>query len=102
MIRPMARHEPKSLESLLPRVLARLAEESGKGRALEPVWAAAVGAQIAKHTSPYTLQGGTLVVTVASAEWAKTLSLEQASLCARLNARLGEGTVKALSFRLGS
>ncbi len=101
MIHPMARQEPKSLESLLPRLLARLAEESGKGRALEPVWAAAVGAQIAKHTSPYTLQGGTLMITVASAEWAKTLSLEERSLVERLNLRLGEGTVKALSFRLG-
>ncbi len=101
MIQPMARNEPKSLESLLPRVLARLAEESGKGHSLAPVWAAAVGPQIAKHTSPYTLQGGTLVVTVASAEWARTLSLEEASLCERLNARLGAGTVKALSFRLG-
>ncbi|HLK99824.1 MAG TPA: DUF721 domain-containing protein [Myxococcaceae bacterium] len=98
----MARKEPKSLESLLPRLLARLAEESGKGRALEPVWAAAVGAQIAKHTSPYTLHEGTLVVTVASAEWAKTLSLQEASLLERLNARLGVGTVKALTFRLGS
>jgi len=101
MIRSMARNEPKSLESLLPRVLARLAEESGKGHSLAPVWAAAVGPQIAKHTSPYTLQAGTLVVTVASAEWAKTLSLEQASVCERLNARLGAGTVTALSFRLG-
>jgi predicted nucleic acid-binding Zn ribbon protein len=98
----MARKEPKSLEALLPRLLARLAEESGKGRALEPVWAAAVGAQIAKHTSPYTLHEGTLVVTVASAEWAKTLSLQEASLLERLNARLGEGMVKALTFRLGS
>ena len=98
----MARKEPKSLESLLPRLLARLAEESGKGRALEPVWAAAVGAQIAKHTSPYTLHEGTLVVTVASAEWAKTLSLQEASLLERLNARLGVDTVKALTFRLGT
>lgn len=97
----MARQEPKSLESLLPRILARLAEESGKGHSLAPVWAAAVGPQIAQHTSPYTLQAGTLVVTVASVEWARTLSLEEASLCERLNARLGAGTVKALSFRLG-
>jgi predicted nucleic acid-binding Zn ribbon protein len=101
MIRPMARNEPKSLESLLPRVLARLAEESGKGSSLAPIWAAAVGPQIAKHTSPYTLQAGTLVVTVASAAWAQTLSLEQASVCERLNARLGAGKVTALSFRLG-
>lgn len=97
----MARNEPKSLQALMPRLLARLSEESGKGQPLTPVWAAAVGPQIAKHTSPYTLQGGTLVVTVASAEWARTLELEQASVVERLNARLGAGTVTALSFRLG-
>jgi predicted nucleic acid-binding Zn ribbon protein len=101
MIRIMARREPKSLESLLPRVLARIAQESGKGQSLAPVWAAAVGPQISKHTSPYTLQEGTLVVTVASAEWARALTLEQDSVCERLNARLGAGTVTALSFRLG-
>ncbi len=102
MIRPMARNAPKPLESLLPRVLARLAQESGKGQALAPVWVAAVGSQIAKHTLPYTLEGGTLVVTVASAAWAQTLAREQAAVCERLNARLGADTVKALSFRLGA
>jgi predicted nucleic acid-binding Zn ribbon protein len=101
MIRAMARHEPKPLESLLPRVLARLAEESGKGSSLTPFWAAMVGPQIAKHTSPYTLREGTLVITVASAEWARTLSAEQEALCERLNARLGAGTVTTLAFRLG-
>ncbi|ADO72277.1 DUF721 domain-containing protein [Stigmatella aurantiaca] len=97
----MSRHPPQALEVLLPRLLARLAEESGKGLSLMPVWAAAVGPQIAKHTSPYVLQGGTLVVTVESAEWAQTLTLEQGSVCARLNERLGPGRVTALSFRLG-
>ncbi|MDC0707796.1 DUF721 domain-containing protein [Stigmatella sp. ncwal1] len=96
----MPRHEPKALEALLPRLLARLAEESGKGQSLMPVWAAAVGPQIAKHTSPYVLQGATLVVTVESAEWAQTLTREQASVCERLNERLGTGRVTALSFRL--
>jgi predicted nucleic acid-binding Zn ribbon protein len=96
----MERRDPKALESLLPRVLARLAQESGKARALAPVWADAVGPQIAKHTSPYLLEQGTLVVTVASAEWAMTLEREQASLCERLNARLGPDTVRALTFRL--
>lgn len=101
MIQAMARRELKPLESLLPRVLARIAQESGNAHPLSPVWAAAVGPQISKHTSPYTLQEGTLVVTVRSAEWARALSVEQASVCERLNARLGAGTVTALSFRLG-
>jgi len=96
----MARSEPKSLESLLPRVLARLAEESGRGQALGPVWAAVVGPHLARHTAPHALQGTTLVVTVAGEEWARTLEAEATSLCEGLNARLGPGAVKALTFRL--
>ncbi len=96
----MERRDPKALQSLLPKLLARLAQQSGQARGLAPVWAEAVGAQIAKHTSPYLLEKGTLVVTVASAEWALTLEREQASLCERLNERLGPDTVRALTFRL--
>lgn len=96
----MARSEPKTLESLLPRVLARLAEESGRGQALAPVWAAVVGPHLARHTRPHALQGRTLVVDVAGPEWLRSLEDEAASLCERLNARLGEGSVKSLAFRL--
>jgi predicted nucleic acid-binding Zn ribbon protein len=41
------------------------------------------------------------VVTVASAEWAHTLSRQQASLLEQLNSRLGDGAVSTLVFRLG-
>lgn len=98
----MARSEPKTLESLLPRVLARLAEESGRGQALAPVWASVVGPHLARHTSPHALQGTTLVVTVAGEEWARSLEAEAASLCEKLNARLGADTVRTLTFRLES
>lgn len=94
------RRDPQTLQKLLPRVLARLAEHSGKGDALAPVWNATVGPHIAKHTRPYTLERGTLVVTVASAEWAHTLSRQQAPLLEQLNEHLGPGTVSALDFRL--
>ncbi len=95
----MARSEPKSLENLLPRVLARLAGESGRANALAPVWASVVGAHIARHTAPHALEGTTLVVRVASAGWARTLETEAAAVCERLNARLGPGAVTALAFR---
>ncbi|WP_323395492.1 DUF721 domain-containing protein [Myxococcus guangdongensis] len=97
--RAMARGEPKSLESLLPRVLGRLAGESGRGHPLAPVWASVVGAHIARHATPRAIEGGTLLVSVTSPEWARTLEPEAASLCARLNERLGADTVKALAFR---
>ncbi|HYO72013.1 MAG TPA: DUF721 domain-containing protein [Archangium sp.] len=96
----MARRDPQTLDQLLPRVLARLAEQSGKGRALAPVWNAAVGPHISKHSRPHSLEGGTLVVTVASAEWAHTLSRQQSSLLEQLNTRLGAGSVSTLVFRL--
>ncbi len=97
----MARRDPPTLDQLLPRVLARLAEQSGKGRTLAPVWDATVGPHIARHSRPHSLEGGTLVVTVASAEWAHTLSRQQASLLEQLNSRLGDGAVSTLVFRLG-
>lgn len=100
MIAPMARSEPKSLENLLPRVLARLAGESGRGQALVPVWAAVVGPHLARYTRPHALHGTTLVVTVAGEEWSRTLEAESATLCEGLNARLGPDAVKTLTFRL--
>ncbi|HYO58211.1 DUF721 domain-containing protein [Archangium sp.] len=96
----MARRDPQTLDQLLPRVLARLAEQSGKGQALLPVWNATVGPHISQHTRPLTLEAGTLVVTVTSAEWAHTLSRQEASLREQLNARLGPGAVSSLVFRL--
>jgi predicted nucleic acid-binding Zn ribbon protein len=96
------RRDPQTLDQLLPRVLARLAEQSGKGRALAPVWNATVGPHISKQSRPHSLEGGTLVVTVASAEWAHTLSRQEASLREQLNTRLGAGAVSALVFRLDS
>ncbi|QSQ15829.1 DUF721 domain-containing protein [Myxococcus landrumensis] len=94
----MARGEPKSLESLLPRVLARLAGESGRAHTLAPVWASVVGAHIARHTRPRSLEGGVLVVIVTSSEWARTLEQEAPSLREQLNERLGPGTVKEIAF----
>lgn len=96
----MARRDPKTLDQLLPNVLARLAEQSGKGRPLVPVWNATVGPHISKHTRPHSLEGGTLVVNVVSAEWALTLSRQEASLREQLNSRLGPGAVSSLVFRL--
>jgi predicted nucleic acid-binding Zn ribbon protein len=96
----MARGEPKTLENLMPRVLARLAGESGRASTLMPLWVAAVGENIARHSRPHQLEGHTLVITVESAEWAQVLSRQAESLRERFNEKLGAGTVKALVFQL--
>ncbi|MGE6758901.1 DciA family protein [Corallococcus interemptor] len=96
----MARGEPKTLESLMPRVLARLAGESGRASSLTPLWTAAVGENIARHSRPHQLEGTTLIISVESAEWAQVLSRQEDSLRERLNEKLGPGTVKTLVFQL--
>ncbi|RKH61600.1 DciA family protein [Corallococcus aberystwythensis] len=98
----MARSEPKTLESLLPRVLARLAGESGRASSLMPLWIAAVGENIARHSRPHQLDGTTLVISVESAEWAQVLTRQADSLRERFNEKLGPGTVKTLVFQLES
>ncbi|RKH17660.1 DUF721 domain-containing protein [Corallococcus praedator] len=98
----MARSEPKTLESLLPKVLARLAGESGRAMSLMPLWVAAAGENTARHSRPHHLEGKTLVITVENAEWAQALTRQAPSLCERLNEKLGPGTVTALAFQLES
>lgn len=96
----MARSEPKTMQSLLPRVLARLAGESGRASSLMPLWIAAVGENIARHSRPHHLDGTTLIICVENAEWAHVLTRQADSLCERLNEKLGPGTVAALAFQL--
>lgn len=84
----------------MPRVLARLAESSGRGQALAPVWSSVVGPHIARHAVPGALEGSTLVITVSSAEWAQELARQEQALCERLAAVIGPGRVRSLAFRL--
>lgn len=86
----------------MPRVLARLAGESGRASSLMPLWTAAVGENIARHSRPHQLEGTTLIISVESAEWAQVLARQEDSLRERLNEKLGPGTVKALVFQLVS
>jgi predicted nucleic acid-binding Zn ribbon protein len=88
------------MQQLLPRVLGKLARESGRALALAPLWEAAVGPQLARHSRPRQLLEGTLEVVVSSAEWARILEDEAPTVCGRLAALLGPGVVRALSVRL--
>ena len=89
---------PEALDSILAR-----AGESRFARVRPPVpsevWREAVGARIAEHARPVWLQGGTLVLRVASSVWAHELSFLAEELLARLR-RLGV-EARALRFRVG-
>jgi hypothetical protein len=89
---------PEALDSILAR-----AGESRFARVRPPVssalWREAVGARIAEHARPVWLQGGTLVLRVASSVWAHELSFLAEEVLARLR-RLGVDA-RALRFRVG-
>jgi predicted nucleic acid-binding Zn ribbon protein len=62
-------------------------------------WAEIVGADLAAHTRPGPLDGGELTVTADSTAWATQVRLLAAHLVRRLNAELGDGTVRRVRVR---
>jgi predicted nucleic acid-binding Zn ribbon protein len=62
-------------------------------------WAQIVGPDLAAHTTPEKLADGELIVTADSTAWATQLRLLAAELIRRLNAELGDGTVRRVNVR---
>lgn len=51
-------------------------------------WAEAVGAVVATHTRPLSIQRGVLSVATSSAAWAQTLTFERQRILEKLNVKL--------------
>jgi len=62
-------------------------------------WAQIVGPDLAAHTSPEGLADGELIVTADSTAWATQLRLLAGELVRRLNAELGDGSVRRVQVR---
>jgi predicted nucleic acid-binding Zn ribbon protein len=62
-------------------------------------WAQIVGPELAAHTTPETLSDGELSVAADSTAWATQLRLLAAQLIRRLNAELGDGSVRRVKVR---
>jgi predicted nucleic acid-binding Zn ribbon protein len=60
---------------------------------VQRVWPEAVGAALAARATPTAARDGVVHVTCESAIWAQELTLMAGELAARLDARLGAGTV---------
>ena len=97
--RPAA-EDPQPLGDAIRKLLAergwqrQAAVGSAFGR-----WAEIVGPELAAHARPEGLTDGELVVAADSTAWATQLRLLAATLVRRLNAELGEGTVKRVKVR---
>jgi len=62
-------------------------------------WAQIVGPDLAAHTTPERLADGELIVTADSTAWATQLRLLAAQLVRRLNAELGDNSVRRVQVR---
>jgi predicted nucleic acid-binding Zn ribbon protein len=62
-------------------------------------WAEIVGYDLAAHTRPDVFSDGELAVTADSTAWATQVRLLAPTLVARLNAELGQGTVRRVKVR---
>jgi predicted nucleic acid-binding Zn ribbon protein len=62
-------------------------------------WNEAVGAHVAEHVQPVSLDGTTLVVTVADPTWATQVRFLERTVCERLAAVAGV-TVECLEIRV--
>jgi predicted nucleic acid-binding Zn ribbon protein len=92
--------DPQPLGAAIRKLLAergwqqRAAVGSAFGR-----WAEIVGPELAAHARPEGLADGELVVAADSTAWATQLRLLASTLVRRLNAELGDGTVKRVKVR---
>ncbi|HYG93375.1 MAG TPA: DciA family protein [Nocardioides sp.] len=94
-------HPDERDPQLLGGEVERLIGERGWGfdlqvRGVFARWAEIVGPEIGAHSTPETLTDGTLVVRTDSTAWATQLRLLAGSIVKRLNAELGDGTVRVV------
>jgi predicted nucleic acid-binding Zn ribbon protein len=93
--------DPARDPQLIGSLLAGYVEDRGWERPLAEArvfadWAALVGADVAAHSAPQSLNAGELRVTAESTAWATQLRLLGATLLARLVAELGPDVVTKL------
>jgi predicted nucleic acid-binding Zn ribbon protein len=86
---------------LLGRLASRLVADRGWGNRVAAGvvfgrWGQLVGAEIAEHSQPVSLQDGELLVRASSTAWATQLRLLQRQLIARITAGVGPGVVTRL------
>jgi len=97
---PTGGKDPTPLGAAIRRLLAERGweQQAAVGSAIGR-WAEIVGPELAAHAKPEGFTDGELVVIADSTAWATQLRLLAATLVKRLNAELGDGTVKRVKVR---
>jgi predicted nucleic acid-binding Zn ribbon protein len=94
------RAAPRPLASALDELASALAPATTLARVQE-IWERAAGPAIAVAARPTAERDGILTVLCEGAVWAQELDLMAGELIPRLNAALGEESIRALRCRTG-
>lgn len=94
------RDDPQPLAEAIDSLLANQGwrERAAVGAAFGR-WSEIVGRELAAHAQPDTFADGELTVVCDSTAWATQVRLLAANLVRRLNAELGDGTVRRVRVR---
>jgi predicted nucleic acid-binding Zn ribbon protein len=98
--RRIRREDPQPLGSAIGKLLSEQGwkEQAAVGSVFSN-WEEIVGSDLAAHTRPDGFAEGELVIAADSTAWATQVRLLASMLVRRLNAELGEGTVKRVKVR---
>ena len=92
---PSYRRSPRSIAPALQTLADDLAPRTVLAD-VQRIWTAAVGAELARQSTPTAERGGSLTVACADAMWAQELDLMSPQILSQLNARLGAGALTRL------
>ena len=95
----MRRRAPEPFADVLRDAVAGAAPDTLLAR-VQAIWPEVAGAAIAAESSPSSEREGTVTVDCSGAVWAQELTLLEADLVGRLNARLDPVKVRSLRFRV--
>jgi predicted nucleic acid-binding Zn ribbon protein len=95
----MRRRAPERVAAVLRDAVSGVAPDTLLAR-VQALWPEVAGAAIAAETAPASEREGSVTVECSGAVWAQELTLLEADLRGRLNARLGEPQVRSLRFRV--
>lgn len=101
MMHRMRRRVDKLSVTLGKLLRSRGLESSLSEYRIQGQWEKAVGAGIARHAQPQTVQGKKLVLVVDSPAWMQQLSLLKPELIEKLNKALGREAVSSITLKLG-
>jgi predicted nucleic acid-binding Zn ribbon protein len=96
----MSRAAPRTISAAIGELNAKLAPATALARVQE-AWAAAAGPSISAAARPVAEHDGVLMLSCDAAVWAQELELMADVLITRINAVLGEETIRELRCRIG-